>query len=1314
MKKTLKRILATFLTVIMLLSALSLNVFAIDTNAKKSTDSTTKIESTNDFSKILMSKVETEESQKGTYGITEITIVGKNASVHAVTPDNCKLVVAVYSEDMQMLGCGIEPTNCEKADYSISLSSIIFPAYYIIKGFVLDENNAAVCDEYVSREHTEAFKEFMELTVSDFNSQNVLNFDNDKTNNFAVLKDGTIIAKTTSSTNIIKGYDEKTDTYVISNADSIIKSLKSGDTLCLKTGNGDESSAIISVKSISVSGNTVTIVSDSEAVEEIFECIKIDSTGGLTETSIENAQLGNALSNIKLDSTNDESFIDLNDESTTDGNFELTGKDVDVSDDFSKSLGASLNYKCINDENKSVSITGSVVLDLTVSVKIYYDAKLFKEDYFEYRLSHTEKLTLSASVTGKISINSDEMKISLAKFPIPSTPLVLSFELYPIVEISGSSKIKVSCTSKFTQTYNPYDGQKEIQEKDKDWDADFQKTFTVKFGYAFSMKLTALEILEVELSIPVTLDISGEEDGLIKCLLDKYHYCDICVEGDISINIELTLSVDLKITKKLKWTLLDWKIAGGSIKVCDFYISTINGKKSLGFATCPYKFYKVNFKCSLTTSELLENVTIKLNGGQADTDGDGKLDSDEVKTNKNGEAVAYYEMGTYTAKAISAECGTETVTFTVDADTPSQIMWFTKNNQDNPGDDPDDISGGSDDDIFTGNESVGDVINFGSYPQSKVNDAKTISQLDSVSKSWKSYGYYSGTGSCTDGQMQPSDYMKYADFIYNGSKYRAVTFSQYRPFWTGKISSKIFSTSYTFQDDNGYYTGNVYYFKYEPLKWRVLDASEGLVMCNTSIDAQAYNNYIIYSNGEYYGNSAKTYYASDWANSSIRAWLNNDFYSTAFTSTEKSQIGTTYNENKSSYSSQYDSANTSDKIFLLSYNEVTNSKYGFSSSSSAYDTARQLKSTDYAKCQGCWQPTGTSYLGNSWWRLRSPNSSDGADIVDYDGSAYYISYVYDTDNGIVPAFKFNPKSTIQTNSTIAEEIKFDANEASTIDLDKNAEKCSISYSSCIAGNDYILLNVLDYGEDFKLSTENLLYIDQLTANEKGKVSKTFIPKCNDDSSTILLIGDFGNGIEARKINKIVPELKLSTDSVTLKVGESVTVIPSSIKPADITIVYNFSTENKKIATIASDNGIVITGAGAGETRIHVYLKNKVTGEILDEKFINVTVKSSGEVTGISVNDLSINYKDTAKLNPQIKMNGTAKYKVTYDIVPSAKTVVTVSDNGEVYGYKKGVGYVDVTVTDELGNSFSDTAKVTVSYAWWQWIIKIVLFGFIWY
>ena len=297
--------------------------------------------------------------------------------------------------------------------------------------------------------------------------------------------------------------------------------------------------------------------------------------------------------------------------------------------------------------------------------------------------------------------------------------------------------------------------------------------------------------------------------------------------------------------------------------------------------------------------------------------------------------------------------------------------------------------------------SVGDTITYGSYPQSRVTDEAIIDGLDSQSLSWKSYNYYSGTGDSADGNMKPSDYMKYADIVFNGNKYRAVTFSKYRPLCTGYTSS----SQYTYQDDNGYYTGNVYYFKYEPLKWRVLDASTGLVVCDSVIDSQAYNNYLLYSNDEYYGDSGKNHYASDWENSSLRKWLNEDFYNTAFSKLQQDRIQKLTRENKSPEDSKYDSNPTSDKITLLSY----------------WDTTERLrKGTDYAKCQGLEVHTGSNYSGTSFWWLRSPFDSYCSycgEKVDYDLQVYTNGIVGCTSTGVVPAFNFNPKSTIPEGET---------------------------------------------------------------------------------------------------------------------------------------------------------------------------------------------------------------------------------------------------------------------------------------------------------
>ena len=137
--------------------------------------------------------------------------------------------------------------------------------------------------------------------------------------------------------------------------------------------------------------------------------------------------------------------------------------------------------------------------------------------------------------------------------------------------------------------------------------------------------------------------------------------------------------------------------------------------------------------------------------------------------------------------------------------------------------------------------AVGDLITFGSYPQTRVDETPAL-KAGAESAKWASYEYYSGTGSF-DGNMQPGDWMQFADFFVGSEKYRAVMFTQYRPFSTNMISD----ASNSYQDDNGYSLNSVYYFKYEPLTWRVLDPSTGYIMCEYLIDVQAYQNKTFFS-----------------------------------------------------------------------------------------------------------------------------------------------------------------------------------------------------------------------------------------------------------------------------------------------------------------------------------------------------------------------------------------------------------------------------------------------------------------------------------
>lgn len=302
---------------------------------------------------------------------------------------------------------------------------------------------------------------------------------------------------------------------------------------------------------------------------------------------------------------------------------------------------------------------------------------------------------------------------------------------------------------------------------------------------------------------------------------------------------------------------------------------------------------------------------------------------------------------------------------------------------------------------LSGDENLGDIIEFGSYPQTKVTDETILLALNNLTLNWKSYGYYSGTGGVVGadkehyGSMTSGDWMKYADVTYNGNKYRAVTFSVYRPSHTiYKPNTEVTTSGNNEQARNDYYINTVYWFKYEPIKWRVLNPETGLVVSEKLLDSQPFNNTEYLNDGVYYSDALFKNYANDYATSSIRKWLNDDFYNTAFARNEKSQIVKT----------KLDDVSATDNVFLLSIDDVTKEAYGFSSTIATNDGSRRAYATDYSNCQGL--DTAAKYTSNwntFWWLRSSSSMSMSARAVDGNGNASLGQNVDTTFYGTRPA-----------------------------------------------------------------------------------------------------------------------------------------------------------------------------------------------------------------------------------------------------------------------------------------------------------------------
>ncbi|HKL73528.1 MAG TPA: InlB B-repeat-containing protein, partial [Clostridia bacterium] len=222
-------------------------------------------------------------------------------------------------------------------------------------------------------------------------------------------------------------------------------------------------------------------------------------------------------------------------------------------------------------------------------------------------------------------------------------------------------------------------------------------------------------------------------------------------------------------------------------------------------------------------------------------------------------------------------------------------------------------------------------------------------------------------------------------------------------YYYSKVTATPHAKGYKFSSNETVTSGTIYYFKVEPIKWRILNESEGtaLILCDSIIKNKHYS----YDNGinDIDNNS------NDYKESEIRAWLNNEFYTTAFNTLQQGLINTTSIDNSPKSTGYMDNPytcdNTEDKIFLPSHSEMVNADYCFNNDYMASDTARRRLTSDYSRATGVNIKTDINYYGNGYWWLRSPYQHNGytVSLVVGEGHIGGIDFVNETFYGIVPA-----------------------------------------------------------------------------------------------------------------------------------------------------------------------------------------------------------------------------------------------------------------------------------------------------------------------
>lgn len=319
----------------------------------------------------------------------------------------------------------------------------------------------------------------------------------------------------------------------------------------------------------------------------------------------------------------------------------------------------------------------------------------------------------------------------------------------------------------------------------------------------------------------------------------------------------------------------------------------------------------------------------------------------------------------------------------------------------------------------------GDNIYFGYWPQTLERDETVIAKLNEMAGTpplprdkENPYNWESHEG---------TTYMWQKIVIYNGTKYLGVQMNDYRASGVYSLRSYIMK--------NGYFTFEVYWFKYEPIKWRILTTSgnSAYIMSDIALDSFSIqpDRYQGFYNEEYgvfrtdkNGNMDGTY-ANNWEYCFLRRWLNETFYKEVFNDLQKEIIQTTHLDNtaRSSNPNEYPKyygygenagknkyadqcKDTDDKIFLLSLRDITTTAYGFNKDVLAEDPARNLQATDFAKLHGA--PMNTNDKKYVTWYTRSPAPANGNQgyatfVLDRHAKGAMGSIDLTPDGGVVPA-----------------------------------------------------------------------------------------------------------------------------------------------------------------------------------------------------------------------------------------------------------------------------------------------------------------------
>lgn len=558
---------------------------------------------------LFTDKIQTvTESEEQTYdgnNISDITVQGKTATVeYSIVSENARIIVAIYDEETdQMLGSGSADLDADEETADVQIEITEMPLYFVLKAYMIDADSLSpIGNEYKTELYTREMQEFLQMTTDDFDEELVVNFDDDKKTNYAVLGEEVVVVGLGSddySETMTVSVNEETGAYIFYNATESVKNLEVGQTFYYE----DASEVRIALKVASIEyeddGNTVIIQSDHISLEEVFDYVRIDVTEIDEEPELDFSEVEDSEYFTVVDSQigNEEPRLGASGKASASLSytFSIGEHDIGKKKDKEEQEDPAENKSGVSGK---VMLGGSVTFEINIELKVY--VTLHKQTItYSSGNKYEMELELSGTGTGKLAIPSVQ---------IPFLGGAVIAYCKPSITLKASASIKATFTYEKTSgfTWENKIGVTSKESKPK-FSHNMEGEFSLKLTFDMKVGAKLLGFINFDMKpsvgLKLTMKTDGKYDEEMDSLItkldkggiveykdeDERHECDICYAGEVDFTFDLSFSIGFK--GLLKNHEFELKVVSLSIKLMDFYYSQ-DHKEWGWFRTCPYKQFK--------------------------------------------------------------------------------------------------------------------------------------------------------------------------------------------------------------------------------------------------------------------------------------------------------------------------------------------------------------------------------------------------------------------------------------------------------------------------------------------------------------------------------------------------------------------------------------------------------------------------------------------------------------------------------------------------------------------------------------------------